>query len=99
MSELEKYLSAVALRKPKDNHGVVNHAILLQLVDKDVPLVSEMARVAHEGLTKILALGRKSPEEPHLTGETACEMLRLAEACRAHLLELAKSGSVAKWGA
>lgn len=99
MSELESYTNAVAQRDPIQKSGGVNWAILSPLVRDDVPRLLEMLRVYEEANGKQLALARKSDDDAPLTGDTACEFLRLAEAAQMRVEELAKGGSKSKFGA
>lgn len=90
MTALDKYMLAVAQRKARDRkQGFVNVAVLIQLEDKDVPLLLEIIRVQHEALVSIEAEPLGDEGGLHSTARIA---LRKVE-------ELAATGSSERWGA
>lgn len=88
MNELLRYTTAVATRhaiNPKTNR--MNYAIAMQLEQKDLPLLLEIIRVQDAALEKIWETADNDSEE--------CAMAELA---LNKVEDLAKTGSVAKWG-
>lgn len=90
MSELDKYCLAVSQRKPRDKHGSVNVAILLQLQDNDVPALLEIIRIQQVALTQAVSECDQNEDLDDLLGT-----IQLAET---KIEALSAAGSKAIWG-
>lgn len=93
MTELEKYTTAVAIRKSIDRtSGVkVNVAVLLELEDQDVPRMLEIIRLQAEALDTVITHGE---EEGRETEDDFVEVLK----AQIKVEELAAQGSKARFG-
>jgi hypothetical protein len=93
MTTLETYLIAVAKRKSisrKMSGTSVNHAVVLQLEEHDIPLLLEIIRIQNAALEQVLHEMAGEPAE-----DIVCGPLRRS---RIKVEDLAASGNCSKWG-
>lgn len=87
---LEKYLNSVSLRKSRDKRGKVNHAILMELEQEDVPRLIEIIRILNKVVEDLGAMDQEDEDMNELVGQALDASIRV--------VELANSGSTALWG-
>lgn len=99
-SEIETYLEAVSNRKSisrKTTSPRVNFAIIVQLEEKDVPLLIDLVRAQTRALEAIVEMFGADSDDEQLT-EVEEEMFNLCHDALTKSIMLARAGSKARWG-